>query len=78
MATIAAAQNYSRLTCPCGTTMNATSSGPDGSAEIAADLEQRLGEPVAATGRYACHARGLLTEDRVVHADQSGENRMTG
>ena len=40
-------------------------------AEIAADLEHRLGEAVLAAGREPGHARGLWVKHRRSHADQS-------
>ena len=45
------------------------------SAEIAADLEQRLREAVAAAGRHARHARGFRMKDRRAHADQRGREQ---
>ena len=72
-------ENQTRLCWPRGTTMKAASSGPERLAEIAADLEQRLGETVATARGHARHARGFGMEHRRAHADQRrGESRIIG
>jgi hypothetical protein len=45
---------------------------PYGGAEVAADLEHRLGETVAAPRGHARHARGLRVKHRGAGTDQSG------
>ena len=73
-------ENQAMLRWPHGSTMNAASSGPVRRAGVAADLEQRLREPVPPAGRHARHARGFGVKDRRADADQrhGDENHAVG
>ncbi len=46
IAITAAMENHAMLDCPRGSTMNAASSGPSDDPKVAADLEERLREPM--------------------------------
>ena len=49
---------------------------PAGAAEIAADLKERLGQTMAATGGQPGHARGFRMEYRRADADESGAGKQ--
>ena len=49
-----------------------------GRADVPADLEEGLGEPVASAGRHAGHAGCFGMEDRRAHADQHGGEEDRG
>jgi hypothetical protein len=66
------------LSRPRGRMKKAASSGPRGLAEIAADLEQGLGEAVFAARGDAGDARGFRVKDRGADAEQGGGGEEFG
>ena len=56
--------------CPCGSTMNAASSGPERQSRISADLKQRLRQPVLPARRHPRHSRRFRMKHRRSHPHQ--------